>query len=218
MTPAQRQKILDQLEEARLLLEGILRNPDIAARLATFGVDKADANEGERLYTAANDSVTGQDRLQAEQWSATATVETLTAETYSAYTLVSEVARAATGNDKTRLALLGIVGKTPQSVSGLLARGKALLDAASAHPELASLLAKHGQDAAALAVLKTKFDALASADAAQQSAKGAAQRATATQTDALKELGAWVGKVKRLARAAFRGDKQQLEKLGLVAR
>ena len=218
MTPTQRQRILNQLDEARLLLEGILRNPDIAARLSTFGVDKAETDAGESLYATANDAVTGQDRMQAEQKLATATVETRTLEAYSVYTLVSEVMRAATSNDKTQLALLGITGKTPQSVATLLPRGKTLLDAVVAHPELASLLSRHGQDAAALATLKAVFDALADADAAQQSAKGRAQRATAIQTAALKELALWVGKVKRLARAAFRGDKQQLEKLGLTAR
>ncbi len=218
MATNQRQRILNQLEAGRLFLEGILRNPDIAARLTVFGVDSAETDEGTRLLGLASDAVTSQDRLLAEQKATTVAVESELKTAYALYTLASEVARAATGNDKTQLALLGITGKTPQTVATLLPRGKALLDGFSAHPELADLLGRHGQHARALAALKAAFDALADADARQQSAKGAAQRGTAQQTGALKNLAAWTSKTRRLARVAFRGDTQQLEKLGVVAR
>jgi hypothetical protein len=218
MTSTQRQRISKQLEEARLLQEGILRNPDIASRLTTFGVDSAEMAEGQRLYGTASDSVTSQDRMGAEQKAATVALWDAQETAYSHYTLVSEVARAATGSNKTQLALLGITGVAPRTVAALLARGKALLNGVATHPELASLLARYGQDSAALTHFQGVFDALADANAAQQSAKGAAQYATAQQGEALKNLALWVSKIRRLARAAFRGEPQQLEKLGITAR
>ena len=214
----ERQRILLLLDEGRLFLDGISSNPDIAAQLDLFGVKSEDVTEGTLLLETARTSVTQQDAAMAEQKLATEAMLKALETAYSAYTLLCEVARAALAGDKTKLALLGIVGKTPRTAATLVPRGAALTEGLAAHPELAQLLTRHGQDAAALAALQAKFAAFAAADSQQQSAKGATQRATAAQNETLKDLKAWLGKVKRLARAAFRGDKQQLEKLGIVAR
>lgn len=216
MTEQQRNFLL--LDEGRLFLDGFFSNPDVALRLDLFGVKNEDIAEGIQLLETARTKVTEQDAAMAEQKLATEAMKQALEAAYSVYTLLCEVARAALAGDATKLSVLGIVGKTPRTAALLVPRGDALELGLSTHPELAALLNRHGQDAPTRAALQTKLIAFAEADSRQQTAKGVTQRATVAQNDALKALKVWLGKVKRLARAAFRDDKQQLEKLGILAR
>src|SRR5690606_20033098 len=73
-------------------------------------------------------------------------------------------------------------------------------------------------DAARLNAETLKIGTYEQANLAQESAKGAAQLATDSQTTGLKALNSWVAQYRKIARVALRGNPQALEKIGIAAR
>ncbi len=85
-------------------------------------------------------------------------------------------------------------------------------------PVLAAEVARFGYTDKKLAAEQAKIAAMDEALRVREVAKGSAQQATMDQRSALGQLDRWMGAFIRVARVAFRGQKQLMEKLGVLAR
>jgi len=128
------------------------------------------------------------------------------------------VARAAFQRDKAKLAILGLDNPMPNPLPLFITMATALFDNASHTAEIADTLKSYGYTTDKLSKERGKIVELTAANAAQESAKGAAQQATFEQNNAMEVLDYWMGGFVKVAKVALREQPQLLEKLGILKR
>lgn len=201
-----------QLSAAQIAISNSLGDADIKAAVAQYGYTTAKLNHGKALYEAALAAVNASKLGRGEQRTATADLKVKQKEAQDAYQAAAQVARAALPPES--LASLGLAGKSPRTMAGLVTAGYTLFDNAA----LSGLLAEFGYDEARLAAERAKIEAYDSANQAQEAAKGAAQQLTVDQDAALAKMNDWLAQYLKIAKVALRSKKQLLEKIGVTAR
>ena len=194
-----------------------LTDTEIQSLVAAYGYTAARMNEGKQLYDKAFNGVNAQIAAAGAQRDATASTNMAQTTAQKAYQDLSQVARAAFGKDKTRLAALGLTGTMPHTTSGFITAAYALFDNALKVEEIQKLLATYGYDPAKLQSERAKIAAFESANQAQEAAKGAAHQATREQDAALAALRDWLAQYLRIAKVALRDKKDLLTKLSVLA-
>lgn len=202
----------DVLTQAALAINNSLNDSGIRDLVAGYGYSVEKLNEGRALLAAAQAASNEQVAAAGAQQQATVAFQQAEIAARDAYQALAKVARATL--DKASLTMLGLSGRAPQSTSSFLTAAFTLFDNAAQVP----LLANYGYDAAKLSAGRGLISALQAADQAQEVAKGAAQKATGSQREALKALSGWLAQYIKIAKVALRTDPQQLEKLGVMVR
>jgi hypothetical protein len=186
--------------------------------LGAFGFDAARLLEGQAVLDTASAAVQAQVSTAGGWQTATATLDTAKREARAAYQALAQVVRAAFGRNNPVLAKLGINGPMPTRQGHFLAAAAALFVNVASDPDLAAEVARFGYTSQKLASEQAKIAAMVEALRVREVAKGAAQQATMDQRAALGQLDHWMGAFIRVARVAFRGQDQLMEKLGVLAR
>ncbi len=207
-----------KIRRARVAIENTLGNPEILRRVGAYGYDPAKMQAGLALVDAAEAAANAQDAASGARSESTQDVGTALETADATYKRLAKIARAEFAGDAPRLEQMGLGGKTPRDVAGLLRKAGVLYSAALGVPEIASRLAASGYPAARLTSERAIFDALGTADNAQEAGKGGARQATTDQDDKVAAMDRWTTRYRRFARVACEDAPALLEELGIPAR
>jgi hypothetical protein len=204
------------IESSRLLIENAQVLPEVAAVLAGYGYDAARLEEGSRLWSKAEALVRKQAREYGERHQATAEVEAARAELVSTYMKTLKVARVAFADDILAADALKLYGPRKQSLSGWLDQVSTFYSNLRTGSRLAPKMLRFGYGLERLQAEASLVDELRRKIQAQAKESGEAQCATVERDRKLRELDTWVSELSAIARVAFHGSPQELEKLGLL--
>lgn len=207
-----------KIRRARVAIENTINSPEILRRVGTYGYDLAKMQAGLGLVEAAEVAANAQDAAGGARSQSTETMGAAFDTADATYKRLAQIARAEFAGDASRLEQMGLVGKTPRDVAGLLRKAGVLYSAALGVPEIASRLAACGYPAARLTEERAVFDTLGAADNAQEAGKGGARQATAEQDDKITAMDQWTTRFRRFARVACQDAPALLEELGIPAR
>jgi hypothetical protein len=207
-----------RLTAAHVAIQNALSDPELGPPLGAFGFDAARLLEGQAVLDTAEAAVQAQVGTAGGWQAATATLDTAKREARAAYQALAQVVRAAFGRSSAVLAKLGINGPMPTRQGHFLAASTALFVNVASDPDLSAEVARFGYTTKKLASEQAKIEAMVEVLRVREVAKGAAQQATMNQRAAMGDLERWMGAFIRVARVAFRGQDQLMEKLGVLAR
>jgi hypothetical protein len=210
--------IAKQLVTAQVAITNSLSDKKILQLLSDYGYTATRLREGQKLYEAARQAVNAKTSLSGGQQDATAGFNKAFKAAQAAYQSLAKVARALWLHDKPKLAALGLSGKMPATTAGFITAAYKLFDNAANDLAAAKDLADYGYTKAKLAAERKKIETCEKADQSQEAAKGEAQDAARAQDRALKELNAWMARFIKIAREALVGNRELLEKIGVLAR
>lgn len=207
-----------QLLSAQVAISNSLSDNKILKLLAEYGYTAARIREGQKLYEVARQAVNAKTSRSGGQQDTTAGFIKAFKAAKAAYQSLAKTARAIWLHDKPRLAALGLTGRMPATTAGFITAAYKLFDNAGTDADSANSLADYGYTKAKLAAERKKIEACEKADQAQEAAKGEAQDAARAQDRALKELNEWTARFIKIARVALAGNREYLEKIGVLAR
>lgn len=209
--------IADVLDDAALVLKNAQEDPTIKGGMERFGYTTARLQQGEALYQHARGLASAKQDAYGDQYNATDALEIDTAQAYDRYMEHVTVARLAFKDDRGVKNALGLAGDRKQSMSGWLDQAQQFYLNALNDAAIRARLAQYGVEQADLEQALAAVQGVISANATQERSRGRAQQSTEERDAALRDLQAFIGEYKTLARRAFADDRQQLEKLGIVA-
>ena len=203
-----------EIAAAGQTLRAVSADTEAAAALAEGGYTKAELTRALGLQEAAQAALA--DRLVADGVQGAATKAYLAAQKSltAAYSKLRGLARSAFLKNPDALNTLGLTGREPRDLAGLLNAADALVRNGGLEPYTAKLAAR-GVTAAKLQDLQTKIAALQEADRQQEAAKAATPLATANRDAAVKALTDWLVEFKAFARAQFKDQRDVLKRWGI---
>lgn len=205
-----------KLYRAKLMLTNAAIEP-VAAAVAAFGYGPERLAEGQALFNTAQALEVEQDVRLGQQKAATQALDTAWATARTAYIRHLTLARLALGQDPEAVRALALSGPRAQAFMPWFGQASQFYDNLLAQPAYQAQLAHYGQTHADLTHARALVLAAQTAQQAQATARGAAQKATQARTAALNALEAWLGAFRRVARLALTGSRAQLlETLGIV--
>jgi hypothetical protein len=209
----------DELVRYKVALDNTLEDTDLQAGVLRFGYDTARIEEGNTLYSNAENWFYKQKRDYALQYSATQRLTELMQQSEELFVQDRSIARIAFKNNITVFTELNLSGKRPKKAFGQwLHELEHFYTNSAANPGIVVGLEKFNITAETLQDRITKLEAVKNANSYQERLKGNAQRATDRRDIAFKELRNWMIDFFKIARMAFTDDRQQLEKLKIVAK
>lgn len=233
-----RQTIADQLERARIILQGA-RNGDteLQTRLAAVGYTTEALTAGYRLYEAAGGARIDAFAERGDQKGATATLNDLREKAEGQYKTLAQIANTVFAADPDARRTLGLDVITPavprvppvegeppapprnsKAQAVFLDQARVLYQGALAQPALVTALTAVGYPATRLEAELADITALEAADIQQEAQKAEAKAGTAAQKAALTELNAWVKRFTGIVVPALKDRPNLLDKLGLKTR
>jgi hypothetical protein len=214
-----RQTEAEQIEAARLLIDGTLASAEIQTAVAGYSYDAAELAVGKQKLTNTQTAVLNSNTRQGLQQAATAVFVTDEKSARSWYTDFTGDARAIFPTGSPERALLQLnTGSTPKDYAGFVQQATAVYHAAKNAPaDVQAKLLKRSWTPAKLAQAEAALAKVIVSNTAQEATKAAAQSATQVQKAALAELQTWTAEYKKFARKALRGNPQALEALGIKA-
>jgi len=210
--------IAGQLSAASLAINNTVGDAELQALVAVYGYTAVKIQQGQALYSAADDAVNTQNVAAGAQRQATLQARAAEQSARATYQALAQVARAVFMRDMAARATLGLVGSAPLVAAEFKAAANQLFDNAINIAAISHTLALYGYDSERLTRERAALVAFSQADQAQVAAMGAAQQATRDQQAALTALSEWLAQYLKIARVALRDKPQLFEKLGGVAR
>ncbi len=213
--PTEKHKtIWDRLTATEIAVENALANADIRAALALYGYDEARLQEGQTLYQEAH-ALAEQQRVDyGEQYEATQNLGTLWEEANSVYTRSLQIARIALRDHHAAHDSLMLEGERKKSFSGWQQQANTFYSNLLASRQYLNAMALYGYNREGLAAEYAQVQAVADANATQESRKGVAQNATQLRNASMDALDQWMSDFKIVASLALAENPQHLEKLG----
>ena len=217
-SPRPKSSISQRQQWASVATTNAATDPEVSPLLAAYGFDTNRFAKERALLQTASDEVTRQVNATGEYRAATARAGAALVVGIEAYQSLAQVARAAFAGDRATLSSLGLDKRMSRTSSLFTTQALALFDNAAGNKVIADQVATYGYTAEKLTSERNKILALIEAVRVQESAKGAAQQATAQQNAAMKALDSEMSALRRVAKVALKSQPQLLEKLGIVAR
>ena len=215
--PNHKTTIKEKIEAAQLAIENSLGSPDILERVSKYGYTKERLSEAQTMLKTAMETVERHMRKATLQLDATAKVNAHQKEAFAVYQDFAQTARTVFKGDKARIKMLGVDGKMPKADGKFIIAAYAMFDNAE-DAEVQTALAEYGYDSSRLRKDRKVIEDYDKLHQKQESAKGDAQQSTRDQDAALKRLYDWYARYRVIAKRALRGDKELLEKIGILAR
>ena len=208
----QDQLIADKITAAAQYLDTVEGDAEIAALLAARGYTAARLAEGRTLYRTAQSAFTDRQVAMAAQGQATAGLSGSAASARDMYLDFRDTVRSIstfTASDRTALKVNGAL---PADKQKMITLARTSYQAAQQEP-YAATLATYGFPAATLDAALAALDAYSKADTDQNTAIGAAVKATADRNAAVKALDAYMKQLRGIAKVALRQRPDLLKKL-----
>jgi len=205
-----------RLYQADLVLKNALQ-PKLMALLIAYSYDVARLAEGRALWHAARQALSERQMLYGRQQELSRQLDRARRVAYDEYKTLAQLVRAVLRDQPGLRTQLGLRGKTPRDVAGLL-RASDTFFANAADPAVAPILAALSYTTERIAEIKSTFQTLREANEAREIARGATQQATQELHAALRALDRWMSQFRAVARVALRDKPQYLEQLGILVR
>lgn len=207
-----------QLKSAKVGITNALGQADILAALTPYSYTNTKLTAGLALLTAAETAVTVAANRLGQQKAATVKVVAARKALRDSFQDLAKVARAIFANDEAALGLMGLDVPMPLIEADLIVAARTLFTVSPYTPAMITVLDEHGFDTAWFTAARDKVDVLVAFNEAQADAIGAYETAAAAQKTALEELAVWFACFVKIARVALKGNRQWMERLGIVAR
>jgi hypothetical protein len=218
-TTSKYESLEDELVRYKVALDNTLEDTELQEGFARFGYDLPGIETGNTLYANAESLFHKQKRDYAMQYSATQRLNLLMEESESLFSQDRSVARIAFKDNVTVKTELNLFGKRRRKTFGHWVHElEFFYSSCAANSGIVFGLEKFNITAEILQERLTKLGAVKTANSYQERLKGAAQRSTDRRDAALNELRSWMTDFFQIARLAFAEDKQQLEKVKILAR
>jgi len=206
-------KIEEQLEEARMAVEGVLANPAILRKLEKFGYNRKSMNEAKKLIGEVELLTASQGEGFGLQKNATRQLREAKKEAHTLYMRHLSIARIALSEQPELWDILQMNGRRKESIAGWLKQVKAFYNNVD---RVEAVFALYNITADEIAQAKAMVAAIASFRVQQSSGKSSKQQATEQRKAAIKALHEWMRDFLYIARYALKDEKQQMEALGQV--
>ena len=208
-----KQTIDNELERARMAIEGVLSQPEMLRKMAKHGYDLKKIKEGKALRdrvqlfdTAKSDGMGGQKKATQDFVRIRQGID-------KAYGYHREIARLALRDDTTLWDTLQLKGARKKAIAPWLRQVQAFYG--NIHRVMEGMNFR-GVSQEELEQVQAMVEAAAALRIRQASKKGESQSATEQKQKMRKELDAWMKDFLYIARFVAKDDMQQLEALGLV--
>jgi hypothetical protein len=206
-------KIVDQLDEVSIAIEGALNDPEIMAKLKKLGYNQEVLKEGKVKVEKVRMLSTRQDEGKGLQKSATKRILAARKEIHTLYMRHLSIARIALSQNVELWDIFKLKGERKRTLAGWLGQVNAFYDNTF---RIMDVLEKHGISPEEIAQAQAMTSAIVNHKVKQLSGKSTKQRATKQRKAEIKELQAWMSEFLYIARHALKDDKEQLEALGRV--
>ncbi len=206
------------LTEAGRAIDNGLNDPEIAAKLSTFGYTAEKIQQGQTLYEKALQLYQEQKARYGDQFGATDAFYEKWEEVRKAYVQQIKIARIAFKDDREAWQKLGLEGERPRAFAPWLQLAKRFYIYALGEEEIAERLAEFGLTAEKLQAVQSMVDEVEAMEHAQEGKRGEAQQATKQRDEAFDALQAWLSDYLAIARLALEDAPQLAEKLGILVR
>lgn len=207
--------IKQTLSFSELIIDGVLAHPELIKATEPFGYNKKSFVKGKAKLENTRLLFNTKDECYKEKKRATQELKSARYELRQTYLRHAGMLRAYYRQNASELEQLGVNQSTPAALDPFLTRAQrfyasvqTLMENAIGFPFMEEEVTR------AQAMIR----AISEARVRQFSKKGAAQRTTQLQNEALKDLRQWVRDFLTVAKIAFRDDPQQMEMLGIIVK
>ena len=208
-----------RLNQAEEMLGIASTDPEISEELARYGLEASRFEEGRAYLAEASARETDQRTLLGAQVASTKIMEKNFQRFSKKFVTDRRMVQTVVPSDDPLFVELRLHLKTEASREGLLRQAIHFYQEVGAHEAVGALLnTEYGLSASAFDVRRDELSALLQFMQKQQLLIGQARVATRLRKEAMEELDAWMGEFISIARVAFKGNQQQLTKLGVAVR
>ncbi len=207
--------IYDELERARLAIQGALANPEMIKALTPLGFDRKEILKGLELQQSMQLKQQVRQREQNGQKESTQQMRIAFDTAFRQYMEHVKLARLIFPVRSREWNDLGLGGKRSRSLAGWLAEAQTFYQ--NTLP-IADRFALRGITAGELSQAQAMIEAVADARVQQNKSRSTYQIAKEKRDTEREALQQWMRKFVKAARYAFDQDPQQLEALGIVVR
>lgn len=205
--------IEQQMENARLAIEGALGDTYLLKQLAEYGYGRKKIQEGKALYEKVRLLQNVFRQEQAGKLEATDQLRAAFNEAHAVYIRHIKLARMAIPHDRELWDILALSGARNRNLNGWLSQAEIFYANVD---QVTDDLATFGVMEDELGQARAMVEAVVDAKVKQNSEISDTQQARLQRDQALNTLHQWMRKFKQIARIAFEGNAQQLEALGIT--
>jgi hypothetical protein len=220
------------LTKAETFITNGKNNPEIAAAMAKFGYTEEKWNEGQALFSTAQEKITANGRAYANQLALTDQFNEEFDEAWDLAQTLANVCAVVFEDDTGKLKLLGLHKKRDETdeeselawpnrtraFTTFLPWARNLYSVCQTDADVADIIADFDYPLEKLQQEAVEVEEAATKNSEQENAKATAQQSTVERDDAVNDLKAWVSKARKFAKIALKGKKQLLEALGMTVR
>lgn len=207
--------IAQQIQSARLMIDGALNQPLVSQQLAKFGFPKPEIKKGEAILNKVELLQTDKTSRYGQQLSASEQCKRDRAAAWEFYDYHVQSAKLAFRRDPGQQKRLQLDRPRQRTLAAWMTQARYFYHELGQMPDH---FARMGVTAAELAQAQAMVEAVAGGSRHCKTLTGEAQLATQQRNLALKELNAWVRRFTKVARLALEEHDQLLEGLGLLVR
>lgn len=208
----------EALEQYRVSLENVEKQPEIATIMAEFGYDETLLTEGKTLLTKTRESFDYNKKEDDETSVAYNNFTNLKENVSKVYSLHRKKGKVVFRKDETTLKNLGLKGSLPTSYIKWLETVKKFYSVAIGNSEIETKLARLKVTPAELQETITLITELETARAEYLREKGESQDATKLKDAAFREIDDWMSEFYAVAKIALEDNPQLLESLAKFVR
>jgi hypothetical protein len=202
------------IEQSRIALDNVEKQPQIATTMADFGYDTEELQKGKQIWQNANNAFNLNKTEDDETSEAYVTFTNKKNELESAYKLHRKKARVIFRNDTLTLEKLGIKGGEPKAHVKWMEIVKKFYATATTDTAIQSKLARLKITPEELTATNTLLSELEVARSEYMCEKGESQDATLAKDQAIAKLDEWMREFYSVAKIAMEDNIQLLESLG----
>ncbi|CAM1346831.1 hypothetical protein [Tenacibaculum insulae] len=208
----------ETLEQYRVSLENVEKQPEIASIMAEFGYDETLLTEGKTLLTKTRESFDYNKKEDDETSVAYNNFTNLKENVSKVYSLHRKKGKVVFRKDETTLKNLGLKGSLPSSYIKWLETVKKFYSVAIGNSEIETKLARLKVTPTELQETVTLITELETARAEYLREKGESQDATKLKDAAFTEIDDWMREFYAVAKIALEDNPQLLESLAKFVR
>jgi hypothetical protein len=210
--------IAEELNKFRVALDNSLTDASLQGPMAAYGYTIDRIQENRTLLTTIKSLSEAQLRGYGLQYEATIFVNRLRERANQEYVRLLKIARVAFKNTPGVSVQLILSRRRAKSLGDWIQQANLFFDNSLGNPEILAGFSTFNITADVLQAAKVMVEEVKTAETRQEDLKGESQRATDLRDKTFEELKVWMSGYVQIARIAFSNDRQQLEKLGVVAR
>lgn len=212
---SQDQDLADRINLYRGVIILARTRPELLGPLRLRGYDDNAFAAGIARCDAAQTTFTARQNAQAVQQEASALEKIARKTARDGFSDFRKIVRAVFQTNPAAQTALGATGRVPADLEKFLTLATAAYTSALQHPDYLPALTQRGLDQTAIQTEQTNLETLIQANAAHETAKALAIRATAERNAAAKDLDAWWSQFRAIAQVTFKDRPDLLHQLGL---